>query len=279
MLIRERDVRPTRVGRDQSDPLFATSWDTSPFAPRCGIEFVLGRSATGQRLASSRRPLRWPFTRPPTNARRGTALAEIRPVSPLCRRDPTAQQPARGDPQCRCARGSDPLFGRKSCPNSLSVSAPYGVAPLDCHCSAGSRGPSQGRDREGTTSSFGDVPLHARRAVPSHLPFRQQDRPCSAFGLRVDSRGGSDAPMRSKTSTEARPTFVRAGTSLPPRSNPYLENGPARRAWSRPEFEERQPMLRNCDCARCDPRSNGRARPRQGSARFARRGHHREPRP
>jgi hypothetical protein len=34
-----------------------------------------------------------------------------------------------------------------------------------------------------------------------------------------------------------------------------------------------------CDCARSDSKSYGRARPRQGFARFARRGHDREPRP
>ena len=212
----------------------------------------------------------------------GTAPAEIRLVSPLRHRDPTSQQPALGDPQCRCARGSDAPCGRKSCPNTLSVSAPAGVAPPR---SCSSRLPVSGAQRRRRVESGtrrGQRPVSAM-SLPTHptlspaiCSFANKTGPAPRslwVGLRVDSRGGSDAPCGRKRRPKPGRRLSPAGTSLPPRSNSQLESRTCATASSRPEPEERQPMLRDCDCARSDPRWYGRARPRQGSARSARRGH------
>jgi hypothetical protein len=86
--------------------------------------------------------------------------------------------------------------------------------------SGSSEGPR--RDTEGTASSLGNVPSHTPCVVPSHLQSRQQTRPSSTLALgRPSGRltRGERRPLRSKTSTQLRSTFVPCGTSLPPRSN------------------------------------------------------------
>jgi hypothetical protein len=94
----------------------------SLFLHWAAIEVALGRSATGQRLASSGRPLRRPLSRRAILVRMGAALAKsVRDDARSSRSHLTTS--VLGDPQCRCARESDALFSRKSCPNSLSVSA------------------------------------------------------------------------------------------------------------------------------------------------------------
>jgi hypothetical protein len=148
------------------------------------------RSAMGQRLASSRRPLRWPLSRPAINVRMGTAPAK----SVLFRRSLVAirfrDNRLWGDPRCRCARGSDAPCGRKSGPNTLSVSAPAAASlPLagqghdDPRIRLPRRQTIREQDSEGTASSFSEVPPHAPRAVPTHWPVLPTTPACSAFAL------------------------------------------------------------------------------------------------
>ena len=172
-------------------------------APRflhcAAIWFALGRSTAGQRLASSRRPLRWPPSRPPSTY----AAARHLPKSVLFRRsrhrDPTSQQPALGDPQCRCARGSDAPCGRKPGPNSLSVSAlrrrrspsPVGVL-------AGSRGleSEKGHGGDNVQSRRCPSPRTPRCpqpfAVSPTRPALLRVRSGSAFGSA--HKGGATPP-------------------------------------------------------------------------------------
>jgi hypothetical protein len=207
------------------------------------------RSAMGQRLASSRRPLRWPLSRPAINVRMGTAPAK----SFLFRRSLVAIRSRDnrlwGDPRCRCARGSDAPCGRKSGPNTLSVSAPAAASlPL-----AG-----QGHD-DPVSASHDDRPFESRTARgqrpvsaksllthPALSPligqFRQQHRPAPRslwVGLRVDSRGGSDAPAVEnvdRSLVDVCPMWDVA----PPRCKPQLRTN-LRDYIESPEFEERQP--------------------------------------
>ena len=87
------------------------------------------------------------------------------------------------------------------------------------------------RDTEGTASSFGDVPSHTPHAVPGSLQSGQRNQPLPRslwVGLRIDSRGGSDAPGRRNRRSNSGRRLSPAGTSLPPRTNSQLENGRAR---------------------------------------------------
>ena len=139
----------------------------------------------------------------------------------------TSQQPALGDPQCRRARGSDAPCGRKSGPNTLSVSAPAAASlPLagQAHhdravSGAQRRQTTRERDTEGTASSFGDVPSHTPHAVPGSLQSRQRNRAAAALSLgRPSGRltRGERRPLRSKTSTKAWSTSVPCGDVAPP---------------------------------------------------------------
>jgi hypothetical protein len=235
MLIRERDVRPTRVGRDQSDPLFATSWDTSPFAPRCGIEFALGRSATGQRLASSRRPLRWPFTRPPTNARRHGTCRNPSCFAALSSRSYGAATGS-GRPTVSVCEGE-----RRPLRPEVVPQLPVGVGPLR------RRSPSTvtalpevaAQVREGTGRGQRPVSAMSLSTHPALSPaicsFANKTGPAPRslwVGLRVDSRGGSDA-MRSKASTEAWSTRVPCGDVAPPSQQSAVGAWTLVTAWSR----------------------------------------------
>ena len=65
-----------------------------------------------------------------------------------------------------------------------------------------------------------------------------------------DTRG-ERRPLPLKTSTQVWSTFVPCGASLPPRNNPPSEHGPGD-VMDRPELEDGQLKLHNCDCARSD---------------------------
>ena len=130
------------------------------------------------------------------------------------------------------------------------------------------------RDTDGTASSFGDVPSHTPHAVPgsSQSCQRNQRLPRSPWvGLRVDSRGGSDAPCGRKPRRKPGRRLSPAG-----RRSPLA----AIRSWRMNLRDCIEPTgargtsahAADCDCARSHPRSYGRARPRQGFARCARRG-------
>jgi hypothetical protein len=90
------------------------------------------RSAMGQRLASSRRPLRWPLSRPAINVRMGTAPAK----SVLFRRSLVAIRSRDnrlwGDPRCRCARGSDAPAVENVDRSLVDVCPMWDVAPPRC---------------------------------------------------------------------------------------------------------------------------------------------------
>ena len=220
----------TRAKPDHSDPSLRKFVGCFTIRARAAIKFALGRSATGQRLASSHRPLRWPLSRPALNVRKGTGPAEIRLVRLSVVAIPPRNNRLWATHAVSVRRGSDAPSAGSRAPTPCRCRPCGGVAPprLSLPCQ-GSR-PSQRRDTEGTTSSCGDVPRHAPCGVPCHLQFRQQDRPCSAFALGrpwVDSRGGSDAPCGRKRRPNSGRRLSPAGTSLPPRSNSQLENGRA----------------------------------------------------
>ena len=249
-------------------------------APRflhcAAIWFALGRSTAGQRLASSRRPLRWPPSRPPSTY----AAARHLPKSVLFRRSVIAIQPRNNRLWATHSVGvrggaTPPAVGSR--------------APTPCRCRPyGRRSPSPvgavlevaARVREGTRR--GQRPVSAM-SLPTHpalspaiCSFTNKTGPAPRslwVGLRVGSQGGSDAPCGRKRRRKSGRRLSPAGTSLPPRSNshsvngraPLHEVGGARRASA---------YAGDCDCARSDPPWYGRARPRQGSARCARRGQH-----
>ena len=208
---------------------------------------TLGHSCTVRRFQSPLGDPQWandslphagPHDGPSVGLPFSTAPADILSCFAAPSSGSDSQQPALGDPQCQRARGSDAPCGLKSGPNTLSVSAPAsaslplaGQAYHDRPVSAAQRRQTiRERDTEGTASSFGDVPSHRPHAVPNHLRFRQQDRPCSVFALgRLSGRltRGERRPLRSKTSTQAWSTSVPCGDVAPPRSNSQLEIGPA----------------------------------------------------
>jgi len=80
----QRDVRPTRDDRVNRIHSSLFNLVGRSLVLHCAaIEFALGRAATGQRLAASRRPLRWPLSGPAIHVRRATPPAESRLVSSL----------------------------------------------------------------------------------------------------------------------------------------------------------------------------------------------------
>jgi hypothetical protein len=197
------------------------SWDVAGPA-LCGDLVRLGRSTAGQRLASSRRPLRWPLSRPAIHvAGHGTCQNPSSFAAPSSRSHLATT--GSGRPTVSGCEGERRPLRPEVVPQLPVGVGPRGVAPprLSLLCRK-SRPESRDRDTEGTTSSLGDVPPHAPRAVPSRLQSRQQDRPCSAFAQgRPSGRltRGERRPLRSKTSPQLRSTSVPCGTSLPPRSN------------------------------------------------------------
>jgi hypothetical protein len=172
----------------------------------------------------------------PRTQRHGTA--EIRLVSLLRRRDPTSQQPALGDPQCWCARGSDAHCGRKSCPNTLSVSAlRRRRSPSLVRLITTALYPLHNDDRPFESGTpRGPRPVSAMSLLthptlsPPTCSFANKAGPAPPslwVGFRVDSRGGSDAPCGRKRRPKPGRRLSPAGTSLPPRSNSHLVNGRA----------------------------------------------------
>jgi hypothetical protein len=130
---------------------------------------------------------------------------------------------APGDPTCQFARGSDALFARKSCPNSLSVSALIAVAPprLSLLVSEVAARVKEGTRRGQRPVSAMSLPAHPA-VSPATCSFANKTGPAPRslwVGLRVDSRGGSDAPYRRKRRPNSGRRLSPAGTSLPPRSS------------------------------------------------------------
>ena len=159
----------------------------------------------------------------------GAAPTEIRLVSPLRHRDPTSQQPALGDPRCQCARGSDAPCGRKSCPNTLPVSAlRRRRSPSLVRLITTTQYPAHNDDRpleSGTPRgqrpvSALSLPTHPALS-PANCSFANKAGPAPRslwVGLRIDSRGGSDAPCGRNVDPSPGRRLSPAGTSLPPRS-------------------------------------------------------------
>jgi hypothetical protein len=186
----------------------------------------------GQRLASSRRPLRWPLSRPAIDVRWALHRGNL-----SCFADPSSRSHlapiGSGRPTVSVCEGS---------------SRPHYIRHTQ-------RQTIRERDTEGTASSFGDVPAHTPHAVPGSLQSRQRNQALPRdlwVGLRVDSRGGSDAPRGRKRRRKSGRRLSPAGTSLPPRRSSQLESGPAR-----PRARETSVHAADCDCARSDSNRTG----------------------
>ena len=259
--------------------------DTSPFVHRSAIEFALGRSAMGQRLASSRRPLRWPLSRPAIHVRSGGGTCRNWSCFAALTSRPHVAVPGSGRPTVSVCEGERRPLRLEVVPqHDVGVGPCGGVAPPRW---SGSSRPRRMRrttttdhsrgDTEGTTSSFGGVPYRSPHAVPGSLQSRQRNQPAAALSLgRPSGRltRGERRPLRLKNVDRSLVDVCPRGDVAPLSQQCTVGECTCATAWNRPELEERQPMLRKCDCARSDPRSYGRARPRQGSARSARRGQH-----
>ena len=102
-------------------------------APRflhcAAIWFALGRSTAGQRLASSRRPLRWPPSRPAIDVRSGTAPAEIRLVSPVRSSRSNLATTGSGRPTVSVCEGERRPLRSEAGPQLPVGVGPTGVAP------------------------------------------------------------------------------------------------------------------------------------------------------
>ena len=213
---------------------------TSPFVYRSAIQFGLGQSAMGQRLASSRRPLRWPLSRPAI-----TYAGQLHlPKSVLFRRSVIAIPPR-----------NNRLWATHSVGRARGSDAPAAEsrAPTPCRCRpCGERRspslvrlittavyPAHNDDRpfesgtpRGQRPVLGDVPPHTPHAVPGYFAVSPtKTGPATARSLgRPSGRltRGSDAPCGRKRRPKLGRRLSPAGTSLPPRSNSQLEIGPAR---------------------------------------------------
>ena len=261
--------------------------NTSPFVYRSAIRvrpWAIGNGPTTRFLTPTPAMAPQSACHPRTL---GTAPAEICLVSPLRHRDPTSQQPALGDPQCRCARGSDAPCGRKSWPqHPVGVGPCGGVAPP--RWSGSSRPPCIRRTTTTDHSRAGHRgdSVQFRRCPSPHTPRCPRPfavSPTRSALLRVRSgsafgsthEGGATPPA--VENVDPSPVDV---CPLRGRRSPLA----AVRSW-RVDLREAvgargtSAHAADCDGARSDPRSYGRARPRQGFARFARRGHHGLPRP